>query len=70
MLLQQRLAYDSMWCLITRNAWINEQVDVGVQTDQPKLYSKEIQTEFPDLQENEDSPSEGEEELKFKEEYE
>ena len=60
MLFQQRLAYDSMWCLITRNAWINEQV----------LYSKETQTEFPDLQENEDSPSEGEEELKFEEEYE
>ena len=53
MLFQQRLAYDSMWCL-TSNAWINKQVDVGVQTDQPKLDSKAFQTEFADFQENED----------------
>ena len=61
MLFQQRLAYDSMWCL-TSNAWINKQVDVGVQTDQPKLDSKAIQIEFADFQENED--------IELEEEYE
>lgn len=69
MLFQQRLAYDSMWCL-TSNTWINKQVDVGVQTDQPKLDSKAIQTEFADFQENEDIASEREKEFEFEEEYE
>ena len=54
----------------TRNAFVNEQVDVGVQTDQPKHDSKAIQTEFAYFQDNEDSLSEGKEELEVEEEYE
>ena len=54
----------------TMKACVNEQVDVGVQTDQPKLDSKATQTEFADFRDNEESPSEGEEELEVEEEYE